>query len=256
MKVRDIMALIEGLAPLHYQDEWDNCGLQVGLPSAEVSKVLVCLDVTEEIVDEAISKDCQMIVSHHPLIFRALKQVSCSTYQQRCVMKAVCAGIAIYSAHTSLDNAPGGVNYEIAARLGLSNVRFLAPSPSGEWGSGIVGELAEHSITDEALVSSAKQIFAVEAVRCSQPTGREIKKIAVCGGSGAFLMKDALRAGADCFICGEFHYHDYFENDGLFLLELGHYQSEQYTMNVLERLLSPVVEVCMTQIYTNPICYR
>lgn len=255
MTVRDIIALIEGVAPLHYQDEWDNSGLQVGLPDAPVSKVLLCLDVTEEIVDEAASKGCEMIVSHHPLIFRALKQVSCSSYQQRCVMKAVCSGIAIYSAHTSLDNAKGGVNYEIAARLGLQNLSFLSPSPSGEWGSGVVGELAA-PLSDEACAAMVKAQFAVEALRCSQPTGREIKRVAVCGGSGAFLMRDALRAGADCFVCGEFHYHDYFENDGLFLLELGHYQSEQYTIDVLERLLEGKVETIKTAILTNPICYR
>lgn len=255
MTVRDIIALIEGIAPLHYQDEWDNSGLQVGLPDAPVSKVLLCLDVTEEIVDEAASKGCEMIVSHHPLIFRALKQVSCSSYQQRCVMKAVCSGIAIYSAHTSLDNAKGGVNYEIAARLGLQNISFLSPSPSGEWGSGVVGELAA-PLSDEACAAMVKEQFAVEALRCSQLTGREIKRVAVCGGSGAFLMRDALRAGADCFVCGEFHYHDYFENDGLFLLELGHYQSEQYTIDVLERLLEGKVETIKTAIMTNPICYR
>ncbi|MBQ1936565.1 MAG: Nif3-like dinuclear metal center hexameric protein [Bacteroidales bacterium] len=255
MKVRDIMALIEGLAPLHYQDEWDNCGLQVGLPDADVSKVLVCLDVTEEIVDEAVRKGCEMIVSHHPLIFKALKQVSCSTYQQRCVMKAIGSDIAIYSAHTSLDNAPGGVNYEIASRLGLQNISFLSPSPSGQWGSGVVGDLSA-PLSDDALASVVKERFAVEALRCSQTQGREIKRVAVCGGSGAFLMKDALRAGADCFVCGEFHYHDYFENDGLFLLELGHYQSEQYTIDVLARILEEKIEVYKTEICTNPICYK
>ena len=119
MKLREVTAALEHLAPLRLQDEWDNSGLQVGFPEAEIDSVLVCLDVTEAIVDEAIAAKCNLIVSHHPLIFKALRQVSDATYQQRCVVKALAAGISIYSAHTSLDNAPGGVNHRIAALLGL-----------------------------------------------------------------------------------------------------------------------------------------
>ena len=126
MKVREIVSVIEMTAPLRLQEEWDNSGLQVGFPDADVRKVLVCLDVTEAIVDEAAAKGCGMIVSHHPLLFKPLAQVSDATYQQRCVVKALAAGIAIYSAHTSLDNAPGGVNYKIAELIGLQGLEWLA----------------------------------------------------------------------------------------------------------------------------------
>ena len=106
MKLKEIIAALERMAPLRLQDEWDNSGLQVGFPEAEVSRVMVCLDITEAIVDEVIANECNMIVSHHPLLFKALRQVSDATYQQRCVVRALAAGISIYSAHTSLDNAP------------------------------------------------------------------------------------------------------------------------------------------------------
>ena len=108
MKLKEIIAALERLAPLHLQDEWDNSGLQVGFPESDIRRVLVCLDVTEMIVDEAVARGCELIVSHHPLLFKPLRQVSDTTYQQRCVVRALAAGVSIYSAHTSLDNAPGG----------------------------------------------------------------------------------------------------------------------------------------------------
>ena len=114
-------------APLPLQDGFDNAGLQVGLTDAEVTGVLLCLDVTEAVVDEAVALGCNLIVSHHPLIFSPLKRVTGATYVERCVIKALANGIAVYSAHTNLDNAPGGVNYRIAAKLGLQNVRILVP---------------------------------------------------------------------------------------------------------------------------------
>ena len=114
-------------APLPLQDGFDNAGLQVGLTDAEVTGVLLCLDVTEAVVDEAVALGCNLIVSHHPLIFSPLKRVTGATYVERCVIKALANGLAVYSAHTNLDNAPGGVNYRIAAKLGLQNVRILVP---------------------------------------------------------------------------------------------------------------------------------
>ena len=114
-------------APLPLQDGFDNAGLQIGLTEAEVAGVLLCLDVTEAVVDEAVASGCNLIVSHHPLIFSPLKRITGSNYIERCVIKALANGIAIYSAHTNIDNAPGGVNYRIAEKLGLQNVRILVP---------------------------------------------------------------------------------------------------------------------------------
>ena len=257
MKLREVIAALEHLAPLRLQDEWDNSGLQVGFPEAETDSVLVCLDVTEAIVDEAIAAKCNLIVSHHPLIFKALRQVSDATYQQRCVVKALAAGISIYSAHTSLDNAPGGVNHRIAALLGLQKLRWLSPRDGEDAGSGLVGELPA-SEPDAAFLARVQRTFGVQCLQHSALDGRQVRRVAVCGGAGAFLLHDAVCAGADCFLSGEFHYHDYFENQGVLLAELGHYQSEQFTQDLLLEYLHktcPGLTVRKTAINTNPICY-
>ena len=257
MKLREVIAALEHLAPLRLQDEWDNSGLQVGFPESEIDHVLVCLDVTEAIVDEAIAAKCNLIVSHHPLIFKALRQVSDATYQQRCVVKALAAGISIYSDHTSLDNAPGGVNHRIAALLGLQKLRWLSPRDGEDAGSGLVGELPA-SEPDAAFLARVQRTFGVECLQHSTLDGRQVRRVALCGGAGAFLLHDAVCAGADCFISGEFHYHDYFENQGVLLAELGHYQSEQFTQDLLLEYLHktcPGLSVRKTAINTNPICY-
>ena len=257
MKLREVIAALEHLAPLRLQDEWDNSGLQVGFPEAEIDSVLVCLDITEAVVDEAIAAKCDLIVSHHPLIFKALRQVSDATYQQRCVVKALAAGVSIYSAHTSLDNAPGGVNHRIAALLGLQKLRWLSPRDGEDAGSGLVGELPA-SEPDAAFLARVQRTFGVQCLQHSALDGRQVRRVAVCGGAGAFLLHDAVCAGADCFLSGEFHYHDYFENQGVLLAELGHYQSEQFTQDLLLEYLHktcPGLTVRKTAINTNPICY-
>ena len=258
MKLAELIAALERLAPLRLQDEWDNSGLQVGFPDAEVRRVLICLDVTEAVVDEAIAGGCDVIVSHHPLLFKALRQVSDATYQQRCVVKALRAGISIYSAHTSLDNAPGGVNHRIAALLGLEDLRWLSPCEvEADAGSGLVGRLPEPE-EDAAFFARVSRTFGVACLRHSALDGRQIRRVALCGGAGAFLLPEAVRAGADCFLSGEFHYHDYFETGGLLLAELGHYQSEQFTQDLLLEYLQetfPGLPVQKTALDTNPICY-
>ena len=145
MKIKEVLSALEQFAPLPLQESWDNAGLQVGLTETEVSGALLCLDVNEKIVDEAVSKGCNVIVSHHPLLFRGLKTISDLTDVQRTVRKAVQQDICVISMHTNMDNAKGGVNYRIAQKLGLTDVRFLVPTGSAtiESGSGVVGELAE-----------------------------------------------------------------------------------------------------------------
>ena len=257
MKLREVIDALERLAPLRLQDEWDNSGLQVGFPETRISGILVCLDVAEDIVEEAVAAGCNLIVSHHPLLFKPLRQVSDTTYQQRCVVRALAAGVSIYSAHTSLDNAPGGVNHRIAALLGLQDLRWLQPKEGEEAGSGLVGELPLGE-SDSDFLARVKRVFGVQCLRHSALDGRQIRRVALCGGAGAFLLRDAVRAGADCFLSGEFHYHDYFENGGVLLCELGHYQSEQFTQDLLQEYLEancPDIPVVKTARDTNPICY-
>ncbi len=162
MKIKEVALTLERFAPLPLQESYDNAGLQLGLTEAEASGVLLCLDVTEEVLEEAKRSGCNMIVAHHPLLFRGLKCVSDSNYIQRIVRNAILSDIAIYAAHTNLDNAEGGVNYEIARLLGLQNVRFLRPLPGCEnAGSGIVGELPE-AVEPMAWLAEVKNIFGVE----------------------------------------------------------------------------------------------
>ena len=260
MNIKQVLTALEQFAPLPLQESWDNAGLQVGLTEAEVSGALLCLDVNEQIIDEAISKGCNLIVSHHPLLFRGLKQVSGSNYVQRCVMKAIKHDSAVISMHTNMDNAQGGVNWKIAERLGLHNCRFFAQKTVDgvEAGSGVVGELSQ-PVEAHDFVALLKQQFAVECVQCNQLLQRPIAKVAICGGAGDFLLDDAVKQGADVFITGEMHYHQYFGHEQrIQICVIGHYQSEQYTSEIFRDIIAkecPGVRTEITETNTNPIVY-
>ena len=260
MKIREVIDALEHFAPLPLQDSYDNAGLQVGLTETDVTGALLCLDVTEAIVDEAIDRDCNLIIAHHPLIFHPLHRVSDGTYQERCVVKAILNGITIYAAHTNLDNAVGGVNYKMADRIGLHDLGWLDAHENSvaDSGSGVIGTL-DVPMTEEAFLDMLRERFHVECVLHNAPVGRRIKYVALCGGAGAFLLDKALALGADAFVTGEMHYHDYFGHEGdLLIAELGHYQSEQFTKQIFRDLLSeqlPDLRLEMTEIDTNPINY-
>ena len=255
-----MLSALERFAPLPLQESWDNAGLQVGLTETEVSGALLCLDVTEKIVDEAIRKGCNLIVSHHPLLFRGLKTISDLTDVQRTVMKAIQQGIAVISMHTNMDNAKGGVNFRIAQKLGLAEVSFFASKlvDGQEAGSGVIGSFAEAMAADD-FVLAVKKTFDVECAMCNELLRRPIKKVAICGGAGDFLLDEALKAGADAFITGEMHYHQYFGHEQrIQICVIGHYQSEQYTAEVFQEIINeacPDVKTCIAETCTNPILY-
>lgn len=257
MKVKEVKEALERFAPLPLQEEYDNAGLQTGLLEAEVSGALLCLDVTEEVLREAIAKGCNLVVSHHPLLFRPLRHVCDATLGERCVRLAVKHDVAIYSAHTNLDNARGGVNFEIARRLGLQDVEFLQ-SENGASGSGIVGNLAKGERA-EAFMERVKKTFRVECLEHNAWLRREVKRVALCGGAGDFLLEEAVEAGADVFLTGEMKYHLFFgQEDRIQIGVLGHYQSEQFTINLLHDILHqafPKLPLEMTTVNTNPIFY-
>ncbi len=260
MKIKQVLCALEQFAPLPLQESWDNAGLQVGLTEAEVSGALLCLDVTENVVDEAIAKGCNLIVSHHPLLFRGLKQISDSNYVQRCVVKAIKNDIAVISMHTNLDNAKGGVNWKIAEKLDMRELFFFAPKnvEGIEAGSGVVGILPKPLAADDFILM-VKQRFAVECAQCNGLLRRPIRKVAICGGAGDFLLDDAVGQGADAFITGEMHYHQYFDYEQrIQICVIGHYQSEQYTKEVFSEILSekcPEVKTYISETNTNPILY-
>ena len=255
-----MLSALERFAPLPLQESWDNAGLQLGLTEAEVSGALLCLDVNEEIVDEAIRKGCNLIVSHHPLLFRGLKQICGQDYVQRCVIKAIKNDIVIVSMHTNMDNAQDGVNWKMAERLGLVNSQFFAQKVVDgiEAGSGVVGELPE-AMAAQGFVELVKRQFDVQCALCNELLQRPIRKVALCGGAGDFLLPDALREGADAFITGEMHYHQYFGYEQqIQICVIGHYQSEQYTSEIFRDIIQrkcPGVRTEIAETSTNPIYY-
>ena len=259
VNIKEVLSALERFAPLPLQESWDNAGLQVGLTETEVSGALLCLDVNERIVDEAVAKGCNLIVSHHPLLFRGLKTISDLNDVQRTVMSAIKKGIAVISMHTNMDNAKGGVNYRIAEKLGLKDVKFLAPAGAdAEAGSGVVGELAEPLAADDFIIA-VKKAFGVECAMCNELLRRPIKRVALCGGAGDFLLDEAVKNQADAFITGEMHYHQYFGYEQTIqICVIGHYQSEQYTAEIFEEIIQkecPGVKTCIAETNTNPILY-
>lgn len=363
MVIRDVYALLEQLAPLSYQESYDNAGLLVGNPYMPLKGILATLDVTPEVIEEAHQKGLNLIVSHHPLIFSGLKRITGKTYVEKAITKAIKYDIAIYAAHTNLDSIKGGVNSKIGELLGLKNLRFLSPlegelvkvvtfvptveaekvrmamlnAGAGSIGNydccsysiegtgtfradeganpfvGKVGELhVEPEIRIETIVPKAKlsrviremisahpyeevaydiypllnsfngagagmvgelaspipaleflkmvkKIFNLQAIRHTQLIGKDIQKVAFCGGSGASLIKQAIAADADIYITADIKYHQFFDADNkIIIADIGHFESEQFTVDIFyEYLLKnfPKFAVLKSEIKTNPINY-
>ena len=234
--------------------------MQVGLTETEVSGALLCLDVNEKILDEAIQKGCNLVVSHHPLLFRGLKTISDLTDVQRTVRKAIQRDICVISMHTNMDNAKGGVNFRIAQKLGLQNVQFFAAKQVNglEAGSGVISAFAEPMAADDFVIL-VKKTFGVECAQCNELLRRPVKQVAICGGAGDFLLDEALKNGADAFITGEMHYHQYFGYEQqIQICVIGHYQSEQFTTEVFQEIIQqtcPGVKTVIAETNTNPILY-
>ena len=260
MKAKQVLDALEQYAPLPLQDGFDNAGLQIGLTEEqEVTGALLCLDVTEAIVDEAEREGCNLIVAHHPLLFHGLKSITGKNYVERCVIKAIQKGIGIYAAHTNLDNAEGGVNYRIAEKIGLTGLSFLdAKATAVPAGSGVVGELPVAE-DEEDFLKRLKTLFGIKCIRHNRLCSRKIRRVALCGGAGGFLLPNAIAQGADAFLTGEMRYHDYFgHDDELLIAEMGHYESEQYTIDIFAEVLKerfPELKIVKTSLNTNPIYY-
>lgn len=363
IRIKDILKEIELHAPLPLQEDFDNAGLQVGDTNQVATGALLCLDVTEEVIHEAVARECNLIISHHPLAFKPFKSLCGNTYIERCMMKACKHDIVVYSAHTNLDNVTGGVNFRLAEILGLQHVRILSPqkgmllklvvfvpepyaeltrnalfnvgagcignydscsynlhgegtykaseganpfrgkvgelhyenetriemilpayrqaavtrallsvhpyeapaydyySLQNTWeqaGAGVVGELPD-SMDELSFLHLVKELFDVQCVKHSRLTGRMIKDVAICGGSGAFLVKDAINYGADVFITGEAKYNDFYDvEDRILLAVIGHYESEVCTKDVFYSIISkkfPTFAVHFSSVNSNPVKY-
>lgn len=265
-----IASYLESIASLSYQESYDNAGLLVGEPNTEVKGILVSLDAIESVVEEAKEKGCNLIVAHHPIIFRGLKSLTGKNYIEKTVMKAIREGIGIYAIHTNLDNIEDGVNAKISEKLGLINREILSPKntvfnkgidDNQKVGFGMIGELPT-SISVEAFLAHLKSKMNLPLIKhtsLKKFKNKKIKKIAVCGGAGSFLLKDAIRRAADFFITADYKYHEFFDaEDKIVICDIGHYESEVYTKDLLvdflhEKFSDIKIEAC--QVNTNPVEY-
>jgi dinuclear metal center YbgI/SA1388 family protein len=264
MQIGQITQSLENWAPISFQEDYDNCGLLVGSPTTICTGILCSLDCTEAVIDEAIEKGCNLIVSHHPIIFKGIKQFDENNYVARTVLKAIQNNIALYAIHTNLDSLLDGVNKTLADRLHLENRRILAPKQgfkdaSGkEIGSGLIGMLPLETEESEFL-KWIKEKFNLSEIKHTHFTGKTLKNIALCGGSGSFLISEAKAQGADCYITSDLKYHDYFEADGrILLVDIGHGESEQWVSELIVAYLTgkfPTFAVLQSLVCTQPITY-
>ncbi|MBK8557266.1 MAG: Nif3-like dinuclear metal center hexameric protein [Lewinellaceae bacterium] len=260
MRIQDFTQVLEHIAPPYLQESYDNAGLIVGNPHTEVSGVLFCLDSTEAIVEEAVSKGCNLIVAHHPIVFRGLKRFNGANYVERTVISAIQQGVALYAIHTNLDNVhQSGVNSKIAEKLGLLQTEILMPKPGlALVGAGLTGFLPT-PMAEIDFLHHVKQALQTGCVRYTALRGKAVHKVAVCGGSGSFLLGEALRAGADAFVTADFKYHEFFDAEGqLIIADVGHYESEQFTIELLFDIISekfPNFALHCTELNTNPVNY-
>lgn len=257
VKVKDIVKAIEDFAPLSVQENWDNSGLTIGSPDAEVSSVLLGLDCTPELVDEAAASGADMIVTHHPLIFSGLKKISPQDPVGAAVIKAVSSGIAVYAAHTTADKVIAGVSWAMAGRLGLEDVSVLDPGEGGT-GLGVVGNFPSPKSAEEAL-EYVKERFSLQVIRSSRPVKGRIERVALCGGAGSSLIGKAMSAGAQLYVTGDVSYHHFFTGDDFMIMDIGHYESEIGIVPVLFSLIKknfPNFAVRITEnINSNPVYY-
>lgn len=360
--IKQVIGLLEELAPPFYQESYDNCGLLTGSPSWELKGILVTLDCTEAVVDEAIQKGCNLVVAHHPIIFGGLKKLNGKNYVERTVIKAIKNDVAIYAIHTNLDNVLHGVNAKICEKIGLTGLRILQPKQGDlkklvvyvpnthftpvqtalfhagagnlgnysecsfysegkgtfkgnekaqafvgekneqhtepeirlevvmpdhklgrvvaalleahpyeevaydiiplansnlQTGSGMIGEL-EKEMEPEKFLLHLKKSMDLNLIRYTS-LNKPVKKVAVCGGAGSFLVKQAIAAGADAYVSADFKYHEFFDAENqLMIADIGHYESEIFTINLLADEITkkmPTFAVILSNINTNPINY-
>ncbi len=255
MTNREIIEAVETVCPPECQESWDNSGWQVGEPSAECTGVLLCVDVTETILDEAAAKGCNLVVAHHPLLFRATRQITGRNRVERCVAKAFKNGMTVYSAHTSCDCAAQGVSAVMAERLGLSDVRPITAT-----GLGAVGNLPSR-LPWTAFLDKVKDAFGVGMLRHSVPPAANycVGRVALCGGSGGDLLPEAADAGADILVTADCKHNLFLDDtDRIMLVDAGHFETEQCTKDIFYRAITekfPNFAVWKSKDEVNPVEY-
>ncbi len=281
MQIKDIVQELELVAPAAFQESYDNAGLIVGSEEWACTGIICTLDATEEVVLEAKAAGCNLVVSHHPIIFNGLKKLNGKNYVEKTIISAIKNDIAIFAIHTNLDNVIDGVSDTMAIKLGLQYKKVLLPkagliskkyppiegidSPdislnydNQQVGSGLIADLPEE-MEENGFLQMLQTSFNLQVIRHSPLLGKPIKKVAVCGGAGSFLINEAIAAGADIFITSDLKYHDFFDaDDRILLADIGHWESEQFTIGLLIDILQakfPTFAVLKSVIKTNPVNY-
>ena len=226
----------------------------------EVGRALLAVDVTEEVLAEAEQEGCDLVVTHHPIVFHPLKRLNEADYVQRCVARAVRRDIALYACHTNLDSAPNGMSWRLASELGIGSLRVLAPSPDkGEGvGFGVVGELPEAVPTLDYLCEAGRRL-RVGALRHSRIVHERVRRVAVCTGAGGSLLGEALRAGAELYLTADLKYNDFMAPSGrLTVADIGHFESEYCAIEILFEIFSKNLRtfaVRKSRCSCNPVNY-
>lgn len=257
-KVSHILTFFETWAPQSTKLDYDNVGLLVGSPETGVNRILVCLDVTDAVADEAIELGCDLIVSHHPLIFKKLDRIIPETDQGSVIYKLIRNNVSLLSAHTNLDAAVGGVSFALADCLGLTKTRFLDPDEDNDsTGMGVLGMIADSDgVPSDIFMDRVCEKLGCTTLRYSGEAPI-IHKVAVCGGAGVFLLEKAALSGAQAFVTADIKYHDYFHNNKNFILvDAGHFETEFPVVAVMKSKLEkafPHIEIIITDVKTSPM---
>lgn len=264
MQIKELLNYLEQIAPLKYQEHYDNSGIICGDENTALTGVLICLDSMDYHIDEALSKNCNLIIAHHPLIFKGIKKLTPGDYVGRTLMKAIRSNIAIYAMHTNLDNLLyNGVSERIARKLGLQEIALLSskvnlPEDEQPVGAGVVGNL-NNPMDEKSFLIHLRETMKTSCIRYTNLSDKQVRKVAVCGGSGAFLLKEAIKSEADVFVSADFKYHDFFDADGKILVaDIGHYESEQFTVEIIYDLITKRFSnfaAHLTELNSNPINY-
>lgn len=260
MLISDIITALEDFAPRAYQESYDNAGLCVGNAQVEACGALLCLDVSEEAIREAIDKNANLIISHHPVIFSGLKQITGSTATERMVQLAIKHDVALYAAHTNLDSVRGGVSEKMCDKLGLKNRSILQPinSELPDVGLGMVGELDKPMQVNDFL-RFVKKAFGNTFIRHSTSYQSDIYKVAVCSGSGSSLISNAISAGADAYVTADLKYHELQSASGrIVAVDVGHYESEIAAVDIFYEVITkkfPNFAAYLSSAAVNPVSY-
>lgn len=254
-----IIDAIEDFAPLRHQESYDNSGLLLGDRTLVISSAVLCLDINEEVIEEAIELGSNLIISHHPLVFSGIKRFSNNDYVSRVLQRAIKKDIAIYCCHTNIDSVFNGVSFRIGERLGLTNMRILIPKiEDSNVGLGVIGDLSEDVDTVSFIADVANKLDC-KMIRHSDIERKEVKVVAVCGGSGASFISNAISAGADIYLSSDFKYHDFFlEKSCMTIADIGHFEGEKYTLDIFYDIISKKIAnfaIHCTKKGKNPINY-